>query len=87
MNEITVCKTKVHYDTEFEATLGANKAEYKYGEEFVPYQCGPHWHITHKDRSKSIGTGKFYARCPNCHVIMKRSKVKKHKCEGVNNGN
>ena len=83
MNEITVCQTKVHYDTEFEAILGANKAEFKYGEEFVPYQCGKHWHITHKDPTKSIGTGKYYVRCPNCRRILKRSKMKKHKCEGL----
>lgn len=80
MSDVSVCQTKRHFDTEFEATLYANKVELHYGEAMMPYKCGPHWHITHADPAKSRGVGHKYWRCPKCKQIMKQEKAAKHKC-------
>lgn len=81
MSEISVCRTKRYFDTEFEATINAAKIEAKWKEEMEPYACGNHWHITHSDPSKRRGVGHDYARCPHCKKIFKRAKMNKHKCE------
>lgn len=82
---MTVCRTKKHFDTEFEAILFANQQEYQFGVKFVPYQCPgwKHWHLTHADRQQRQGAGRGWAICPNCSIIVKRKDVRKHKCEGV----
>ena len=79
---LSVCDTKIFYDTEWEATLAAGRTEDKFGEEMEPYQCGSHWHITHKnpDHRKGVGGSKF-TKCRNCGEVMKRFMLDKHKCE------
>ena len=72
------CETKKHYDTEFEAQRAAAITEDYLKAEMVPYQCGPHWHITHKDPSKRRGYGMYY-RCPHCKQIIKRKRIEYHK--------
>jgi hypothetical protein len=44
---MTVCESKVFYDTEFEATIAAAHKTYEWGEEMEAYQCKNHWHIAH----------------------------------------
>lgn len=77
---MTVCETKQHYDTEFEATVQAARASYEHGDEYEPYQCGKHWHITHTDLTKRRGYGHSAWRCPKCKQLMKQTKAKEHRC-------
>lgn len=81
MPEITVCDTKVLYDIRFEAEIASAKASMKYGEEFKPYRCGTHYHITHVDKSKRRGVGKKHWKCPLCGMIMKERKMDSHECQ------
>lgn len=83
MNEITICETKRHFDTEFEATINAAKVTGSVGEEMVPYQCSNHWHIAHSDPQKRRGVGHNYWRCPKCKRIERRKNAKKHKCDRI----
>ena len=84
----TVCQTKRHFDSEFEAVIAASRIEEKYGEEMVPYRCWPlgHWHLTHKDRNLRRGVGKAFEKCNDCGMILKRSKMEKHKRFNCKNG-
>lgn len=78
MNErLTVCDTKILYDTEFEATVMAAK---QHRANMVPYQCGRHWHLTHADLEKRRGFGGKHSRCPFCKQIYKRTKIMRHEC-------
>lgn len=72
------CETKKFYDTEFEAEIAASKTEGVTGEEMIPYPCGRHFHITHKDPDKRRGFG-MYWRCPYCKQLIKRGKRKSHR--------
>lgn len=87
MDKDTVCRSKVHYDSRFEAELGALESEDKFGEEMVPYQCWPmgHWHITHKDKSKRRGLGHAFVQCDTCGKVVKRKYLVDHKCKGTTN--
>lgn len=76
----TVCQSKRHLDTEFEAVIFATKIGYKFGEEMEPYPCGGHWHITHIAPTKRRGFGEGYKRCPHCKKILKCNNVD-HKCD------
>lgn len=80
MEKLTVCQTKKHFDTEFEAQHYANKVEYRFKEEMMAYPCNNHWHITHVDPSLRRGAGHEHWRCPKCKSIMKQSSAAKHKC-------
>lgn len=80
MNEFSVCDTKVYFDTEFEAEISAAKVEAKHGGEFIPYRCGSHWHLTHKNLLERRGAGHKYWRCPKCKKIVKRGQRDKHEC-------
>lgn len=80
MNEYTVCQTKVHFDTEFEAERAVAIAEYRFGDELISYACGRHWHITHKDLDRRQGFGHRFKKCENCGEVVKRSEMHKHKC-------
>jgi hypothetical protein len=44
----------------------------------IPYPCGRHFHITHKDPDKRRGFGMYY-RCPHCKQIIKRGKIRTHR--------
>lgn len=77
---ISVCKSKKFYDSEWEAQQAAIRAEDRFGDELVPYQCGVHWHLTHKDRAKSRGLGHKFDRCNECGMVMKKVKLKGHRC-------
>lgn len=80
---MTSCDTKKFYDTEFAATIHAAKTTGFTGEDFVPYQCGNHWHITHSDPAKRRGVGRRHWRCPKCKRIEKRKNAYKHKCDNL----
>lgn len=71
------CRSKRHFDTEFEATIGAAKSEGKYRQEMIPYACGPHWHVTHKEPSMRGKHKKLY-RCPHCKNIINEKKNPDH---------
>lgn len=43
------CKTKVRYDTEFQAIVVAARRSVEWGEEMEAYPCGNHYHIAHTD--------------------------------------
>lgn len=79
---VSVCETKKFFDTEFEATLAA---AHILDEEFVPYPCGRHWHLTHADpnKRKGFGGGRRFQRCEKCLEIFRAKQFKKHKCETV----
>lgn len=83
---MSVCDSKVFYDTEFEATRAAVKTEFAIGEAMEPYLCpgSRHWHITHSDKSQRRGAGHRYAKCPDCGQIMKKYKMEQHieRCKG-----
>jgi hypothetical protein len=74
------CDTKKFYDTEFVAEVHAAKTTGHSGEEFIPYKCGTHWHITHADPDKRRGAGRRHWRCPNCKKIERRRNIRRHKC-------
>lgn len=76
---VSVCQTKMHFDTEFEAQRAAAIAEDKYGEEMMPYQCNWHWHLTHANPDKRRGFGHRYRKCDDCGELYKIGK-KKHRC-------
>lgn len=82
MTKVTTCQTKVAYDTQFEAELAIAKVEEIWGDEMRAYQCWPwgHWHLTHKDRQKRLGYGNAFTICPGCAVMMKKTRMPKHKC-------
>lgn len=75
---LKTCDTKVLYDVEFEAEIAAVKKTHQYGEEFKPYRCGKHWHITHRFKAQRKGVGSSYYKCPECQLIMKKSKRRRH---------
>lgn len=77
MSDLTVCDTKIFYDTEFEAKIAAAKNRY---DEMVEYPCGTHWHITHANPDKRRGAGKKHFRCPHCKGIFKRTREPFHSC-------
>lgn len=77
MSEITVCDTKVMYDTHFEAELALARSEYMSGSEMEIYECGRHFHLTTKDRSKRRGVGHKYFKC-ECGKIVKVGHVERH---------
>lgn len=81
VDPIKVCETKKYYDTEFEASVAAAKTEGITGEEYEPYLCGNHWHITHTDRSQRRGTGHKYWKCYRCQTIMPKRNRVNHKCD------
>lgn len=72
------CRTKKHYDTEFEATVAAAKSEIQFRAEMIPYSCGSHWHISHRDPSERGRYKKRYL-CPHCKQIINRQKNPTHK--------
>jgi hypothetical protein len=87
--QLSVCDTKVLYDTEFEAEISARKVEWKYGSKMHHYACygdgtvrTPHYHIAHKHREERRGAGKNYTRCPGCYLIMRNryDVIRKHRC-------
>lgn len=78
---LSVCDTKTLYDTEFEAEIAAVKESHRRGIDFTYYQCGTHWHLTHRDYTQRRGVGKRYWRCPKCKEIVKKSNAWKHKCD------
>ena len=84
-----VCQSKAFYDTEFEATLACARWRMD-EEEMIPYRCPGtnHFHITHKERTKRVGMGFKYKRCPGCNTVLKSQNFKKHitKCKGMKNG-
>lgn len=74
-----ICDSKVLYDTEFEAIVRAAKRTKQWGEEMMPYPCGTHWHIAHKDktlRNKHIRILKDY--CEDCGCKMRPTRYMKH---------
>ena len=77
--EQSICKTKVHFDTEFEAERGASFAEWRYGKEYTTYKCGPHYHITSKNPEERRGFGNNSFRCKFCGQIIKKRKKVEHK--------
>ena len=77
----TVCQTKVHFDTEFEAERAASITSSNYGSEMMSYQCGPHWHITHVNPDERQGAGYRFKKCEDCGEIYKKTKRFKHRCE------
>jgi len=78
---IRVCKSKKLYDTEFEAELAVAKTEHWLKEEYRVYRCPgtSHYHISHKDKSKSIGHGtQGMTVCPTCKVKVRMKNLEKH---------
>lgn len=81
MDQPSVCETKKHFDTQFEAEVNAAKAEWKFGEEFEAYACGSHWHITHSNREQRRGVGSRFWKCRRCQAIVPRKNQLNHKCD------
>lgn len=69
------CKSKVFYDTEFEATHAAYQRD-----GMIAYRCPEtnHYHITHEKKEERRGYGWKYWECPNCHSIINRNNKRKH---------
>lgn len=73
---MTVCDTKILYDTEFEAQL----AVAKHVDEMTYYRCPGtrHYHLTHKRKQERLGHGKTGVKCPECNRIMSKKEFKQH---------
>jgi len=71
------CQAKKHFDTEFEATIGAVKASSRYNVELIVYKCGPHYHLTNADPSQR-GKHRKYYRCPHCKQVVNQKKNPTH---------
>jgi hypothetical protein len=82
MSDLSVCDTKVLYDTEFEAEIAARKYEHRYDTDMRHYRCGTHWHIAHVKKYERRGTGHRYRKCYKCGLIMKNEVFleNKHVC-------
>lgn len=78
--DITVCKTKVRHDTEWEATRAAAIMQHRHNEEFEAYACGNHYHVTHTSPELRRGVGHKYKRCPHCKNIYTPKQMAQHKC-------
>lgn len=80
---VTVCDTKVLYDTEFEAELAANR-QY---DAMYHYRCPGtrHYHIAHVKKQERQGYGYGWGKCPGCKKLYKTKQLKKHqlKCKEI----
>jgi hypothetical protein len=79
----TPCEAKRFYDTEFEATIAAARAEADFKAEMLPYHCryGNHWHIRNKDRALMSRFRKAGQRtyCKYCDCYLKVGSWVKHR--------
>lgn len=78
LNNVEVCSRKATYDTEFEAERAAAIKEHRYGEEMVPYRCGKHYHLTHKQVSKRGKHELPKEYCEVCDSHMRVSHYRTH---------
>lgn len=80
--EVSICNTKVFYDTEFEATIAAAKHDTL----MEPYKCGTcsGYHLTHRFPAQRRGYGSRAKRCPNCKQLFRKddSSARRHHYRG-----
>lgn len=70
---MTVCETKIRYDTEFEADRMAAIIGHAHNEDMKSYHCGNHYHVCHSKPEQ------WSKRCPHCKQLVAKGKI--HKCK------
>jgi len=77
---MTICETKIFYDTEFEALHAAARKSRDWGESMIAYPCKGHWHIAHEDPEKWGKKPRRVKRdwCDVCEQPIKPLRYWKH---------